>query len=54
VIDQEMWAGPAARALRFDSIPINFLVAPGGRVVAKAIPPDSLLTVLATYKLLHK
>jgi len=54
VIDQEMWTGPAARALRFDSIPINFLVAPGGRVMAKGIPPDSLLTVLATYKLLQK
>jgi peroxiredoxin len=53
LIDQEMWTGPAARALRFDSIPLNFLVAPGGRIVAKGIPPDSLPKLLASYKLLH-
>ncbi|MFI5187803.1 MAG: TlpA family protein disulfide reductase, partial [Chitinophagales bacterium] len=43
LIDEKMWRGIAAQTLKFDSIPFNFLVAPNGRVVAKAIPADSLL-----------
>ncbi len=46
LIDKKMWAGPVARTLRFDSIPFNFLLGPDGRIIAKAIPPDSLLPVL--------
>jgi thiol-disulfide isomerase/thioredoxin len=46
LIDEKMWQGPTARTLVFDSIPFNFLVSPQGVVLAKAIKPDSLLSVL--------
>jgi thiol-disulfide isomerase/thioredoxin len=46
LIDEKMWAGPVARTLRFDSIPFNFLLGPDGRIIAKGIPPDSLLQIL--------
>lgn len=45
-IDEKMWRGKAAKAWKFDSIPFNFLIAPDGKILAKAIPPDSLLQVL--------
>jgi thiol-disulfide isomerase/thioredoxin len=45
-IDEKMWRGKAAKAWKFDSIPFNFLVSPEGRILAKAIKPDSLLQVL--------
>jgi thiol-disulfide isomerase/thioredoxin len=49
LIDEKMWAGSAVRTLKFDSIPFNFLLAPDGRIVAKAIPADSLLAVLSEF-----
>jgi thiol-disulfide isomerase/thioredoxin len=42
LIDTEAWQGVAVRTLKFDSIPFNFLVDPEGRIVGKALPPDSL------------
>ena len=52
VIDEKMWAGQAARTFRFDSIPFNYLVGPDGRILARAIPADSLIGVLSAAKLL--
>jgi len=49
LIDEQMWAGPVARTLRFDSIPFNFLVGRDGRILGKGIPPDSLFQVLHTF-----
>ena len=46
LIDDKMWRGVAALTLKFDSIPFNFLVSPKGIVIAKAIPADSLASVL--------
>lgn len=46
LIDENMWRGTAAKTLKFDSIPFNFLVNDKGRIVAKAIKPDSLMIVL--------
>jgi hypothetical protein len=46
LIDEKMWRGTAAKTLKFDSIPFNFLVSPQGRILAKAIRPDSLIIVL--------
>jgi hypothetical protein len=51
LIDEKMWRGEAVRTLKFDSIPFNFLVSPDGRILAKAIKPDSLAIVL--HKLVH-
>jgi hypothetical protein len=31
---------------KFDSIPFNYLVGPDGRILAKAIKPDSVMYVL--------
>ena len=49
LIDEQMWAGPVARTLRFDSIPFNFLLGRDGRILAKGIPPDSLLQTLKNF-----
>lgn len=49
LIDEKMWQGAAAQTLAFDSIPFNFLVSPKGRVIAKAIKPDSLLITLHSF-----
>jgi hypothetical protein len=46
LIDEDMWHGTAAKTLKFDSIPFNFLVNDKGRIIAKAIKPDSLMQVL--------
>jgi hypothetical protein len=46
LIDEKMWRGTAAKTLKFDSIPFNFLVSPEGRIIAKAIKADSLIKVL--------
>jgi hypothetical protein len=54
LIDEKMWTGPAARALHFDSLPYNFFVAPGGRLLSKAIPADSLLPILSSHGLIRK
>jgi thiol-disulfide isomerase/thioredoxin len=51
LIDVKMWQGPAVRTLVFDSIPFNFLVAPGGRIIKKAIKPDSLMQTVLKLKL---
>ena len=47
LIDVQMWKGTAVNTLKFDSIPFNFFVSPEGRIVNKAIKPDSLLTVIS-------
>jgi hypothetical protein len=49
LIDEKMWQGEAVKKLKFDSIPFNFLMGPDRKVVAKAIPSDSLLFVLKKY-----
>jgi thiol-disulfide isomerase/thioredoxin len=49
LLDEKMWRGTAARTLKFDSIPFNFLVSPNGIVLAKAIRPDSLLTTVRQF-----
>ncbi len=51
LIDVKMWQGTAARTLVFDSIPFNFLVAPNGTVIKKAIKPDSLLKIISSIKI---
>ena len=51
LIDEKMWQGTAAKTLKFDSIPFNFLVSPKGIILAKGIKPDSLVyTVAKTVK----
>lgn len=49
LIDVRLWRGTAANALKFDSIPFNFLVDPNGKIIAKAIKADSLLTVVPNF-----
>ena len=49
LIDTNMWQGETAKNLYFDSIPFNFLVGPDHRILAKAIPADSLVQVLKSY-----
>ena len=49
LLDEKMWRGTAARTLKFDSIPFNFLVSPNGIVLAKAIRPDSLITTVRRF-----
>jgi thiol-disulfide isomerase/thioredoxin len=46
LIDQEMWQGQTAYKLAFDSIPFNYLLGPDQRILAKAIPPDSVVYIL--------
>lgn len=48
LIDTKMWQGPAVNTLLFDSIPFNFLVNPQGKIIAKAIKPDSLAKVISS------
>ncbi len=45
LIDADMWQGAAFKTLKFDSIPSNFLVAPGGRLIKKNIPADSVVLI---------
>lgn len=47
--DEQAWNGRAAETYKFDSIPFNFLIDPGGRIVAKAAYGDSLLSVLRKF-----
>ena len=47
LIDEKMWQGPTLKAYSIDSIPFNFLLAPDGRILSKAIKPDSVITVLS-------
>ena len=53
LIDQKVWEGTAIRTLKFDSIPANFLIAPDGKIVAKSIPSDSLLSLIGRYVRQH-
>jgi thiol-disulfide isomerase/thioredoxin len=46
LIDTEMWRGKAAYTSKIDSIPFNFLIGPDGRVLAKALKKDSVLSVV--------
>jgi thiol-disulfide isomerase/thioredoxin len=46
LIDEEMWQGQTANKLAFDSIPFNYLLGPDQLILAKAIPPDSILHTL--------
>jgi len=50
LIDEQMWQGPAVNTLVFDSIPFNFLVSPQGKIIKKAIKPDSLAIILSKLK----
>jgi len=43
LIDEKMWQGTAAKTLKFDSIPFNFLISKDGRILKKAIKADSLI-----------
>jgi hypothetical protein len=47
VIDQKVWNGETVRLYRIDSIPFNFLLDPHGKILSKAIKPDSVTTVLS-------
>ena len=49
LIDQKMWEGEAVNTLKFDSIPANFLVSGSGKILAKSIPADSLVTVIKKF-----
>lgn len=46
LIDEKMWRGPTLKAYSIDSIPFNFLLAPDGKILSKAIKPDSVLPVI--------
>jgi len=47
LIDEKMWRGPTLKAYSIDSIPFNFLLAPDGKILSKAIKPDSVMSVLS-------
>ena len=47
LIDEKMWRGPTVKTYSIDSIPFNFLLAPDGRVLSKAIKSDSVMSVLS-------
>jgi thiol-disulfide isomerase/thioredoxin len=47
LIDEKMWQGPTLKTYRIDSIPFNFLLNPEGKIIYKAIKPDSLVPILS-------
>ena len=47
LIDEKMWNGPTLKTYKIDSIPFNFFVGPDGKILAKAIQPDSLVATIA-------
>jgi thiol-disulfide isomerase/thioredoxin len=47
LIDEKMWQGATLKTYRIDSIPFNFLLNPEGKIIFKAIKPDSLMSVLS-------
>jgi thiol-disulfide isomerase/thioredoxin len=47
LIDEKMWNGEVVRLFRIDSIPFNFFLAPDGKILSKAIKPDSVITILS-------
>ncbi|MFI5133746.1 MAG: TlpA family protein disulfide reductase, partial [Chitinophagales bacterium] len=46
LIDEKVWHGEVTRVFKIDSIPFNFILAPDGKILYKAVKPDSLLPVL--------
>ncbi len=46
LVDEQVWHGEVTRLFRIDSIPFNFILAPNGKILYKAVKPDSLLPVL--------
>jgi thiol-disulfide isomerase/thioredoxin len=49
LIDKDIWLGQTADKIAFDSIPFNFLIGPDQRILAKAIPHDSLVYTLRKF-----
>jgi thiol-disulfide isomerase/thioredoxin len=49
LIDKDMWQGQTAAKIAIDSIPFNFLVGPDHRILAKAIPADSVVSALEKF-----
>ncbi len=49
LMDEKMWGGSAAKTLRFESIPFNYLIGPDRRILAKGIPADSLQETLSRF-----
>jgi hypothetical protein len=49
LIDKDIWLGQTADKIAFDSIPFNFLIGPDQRILAKAIPSDSVIYVLKKF-----
>jgi hypothetical protein len=49
LIDKDIWQGQTADKIAFDSIPFNFLVGPDQRILAKAIPADSVVDALRKF-----
>lgn len=49
LIDKDIWLGQTADKIAFDSIPFNFLIGPDQRILAKAIPPDSMVDILSKF-----
>jgi thiol-disulfide isomerase/thioredoxin len=47
LIDEKIWQGPTLKTYRIDSIPFNFLLAPDGRILSKAIKPDSVIIIIS-------
>jgi thiol-disulfide isomerase/thioredoxin len=49
LLDEKVWEGKTRRVFKIDSIPFNFLIGPERKVLRKAIPPESVISVLSTY-----
>jgi thiol-disulfide isomerase/thioredoxin/signal peptidase I len=47
LIDEKMWNGPTLKTYKIDSIPFNFFLGPNGKILAKAIKPDSVIAVIS-------
>jgi hypothetical protein len=50
LVDEKVWNGTVQNTLKIDSIPFNFLLNPDGRILRKAIPADSVVSVLSEYQ----
>jgi thiol-disulfide isomerase/thioredoxin len=46
LIDVKLWRGSSVKALKFDSIPFNYLVSPEGIIIDKAIPVNSIVKTI--------
>ena len=49
LLDEKVWDGKTRHVFKIDSIPFNFLIGPDRKVLSKAIPPDSVISVLSKY-----